>query len=390
MHTAPTRCNAPFLRNRSGSGVLLLFFVTTLLALPGKAQAPDSERHDRVDWRASAKREANASSSSSGPIDRGRDAALREYRIGTDDVVEIKVFEAPELDAKLRVSASGEISIPLLGPVPCGGMTAGELEAALVERLRGYLKAPHVGVFVISVESHPISVLGAVKKPGVFQVRGPKTVLEMLSMAEGITDDAGESVLVMRGAGAPPQETSDNRQNSREDSTPKPEHGDDDGTAAEKSDRRLSPAVFSRATSINLNNLLKSEDPQTNVEVYPGDIVKVVKADVIYVVGEVKRPGGFILKNDQRMSVLKAIALAEGLTPTSAKSAARILRTDLNGGQREEIPINLGKILSGKAPDLTLLAADIVFIPNSSSKSVIYKGSEAAISALTSLLIFRW
>src|SRR5262249_51133635 len=105
--------------------------------------------------------------------------------------------------------------------------------------------------------------------------------------------------------------------------------------------------------------------------------------------GEVKRPGGFILKNDERMTVLKAIALAEGLTPTSAKGSARIIRSSPSDRQRE-VPLNLGKILAGKAPDPVLNAADIVFVPNSTGKSAAYKGSEAAISAVTSLLVFRW
>src|SRR5947209_1304241 len=129
-------------------------------------------------------------------------AAPHEYRIGVDDVVEINVFDAPEINRKLRVSGNGEISVPLLGSVRAGGLTSGELEAVLESRLLEYMKEPHVGVFVVAVESHPISVLGAVKKPGVFQVRGPKTILEMLSMAEGLSEDAGDVVLVMRGAGS--------------------------------------------------------------------------------------------------------------------------------------------------------------------------------------------
>jgi polysaccharide biosynthesis/export protein len=382
----PLRPKVPSSETKRGRCVLLSLVLLTIFPSPqSKAQAPDSDREGRVDWRAKASTATDAATPERDAFNRGS-ASLREYRLGTDDVIEIKVFEAPELDGKLRVSASGEISMPLLGPVRCGGMTPREFEAALAERLRAYLKEPHVGVFVVSVESHPISVLGAVKKPGVFQVRGPRTVLEMLSMAEGISDDAGESVLVMRGAGAPSQKASEESSSSNE--TGRREQPESE--AAEKGQGNLSKAEARPTAVLNLNKLLKSEDPETNVEVYPGDVVKVVKADVIYVVGEVKRPGGFILKNDQRMSVLKAIALAEGLTSTSAKSAARILRTDAEGGQREEIPINLGKILAGKAPDPTLLAADIVFIPNSSSKSVVYKGSEAAISALTSLLIFRW
>lgn len=313
-------------------------------------------------------------------------AATSEYRIGPNDVVEIDVFEAPELNRKLRVAADGEISVPLLGTVQSGGLTARELEAVLVSQLHAYMKDPHVGVFVSTVESHPVSVLGAVKKPGVFQVRGPKSVLEMLSMAEGLADDAGDAVLVMRGAGTDPGAKSGDGNHVEASSLPQTDPG------APETDARASgnAAGHEPTIRINLKNLLQSEDSQLNVLVYPGDIVKVVRAGVVYVVGEVKKPGGFLLKSDERMSVLKAIALAEGLTPTSAKSGARIIRSDLHGTQHEEIPINLGKILAGKAADPTLSAADIVFVPNSAGKTATYKGSQAVISALVSLMIFRW
>jgi polysaccharide export outer membrane protein len=240
-------------------------------------------------------------------------------------------------------------------------------------------------VFVTTMESHPVSVVGAVKKPVVFQVRGPKSVLEMISMAEGLADDAGEAVLVMRGAGLG-SSSGDEKQLQANDLA----KTDRDTSASEANGSADELAGNQQTLRINLKSLMQSEDPQLNVPVYPGDIVKVVRAGVVYVVGEVKKPGGFVLKSDERMSVLKAIALAEGLTPTSAKSGARIIRSDLHGAQKEEIPINLGKILAGKAPDPTLSAADIVFVPNSTGKTATYKGSQAVISALVSLMIFRW
>jgi polysaccharide export outer membrane protein len=346
-----------------------------------KQETPQTQTTSAVDGQNEGRQPQEFSSPE--PIGAG---AKNEYRIGSNDVVEINVFEAPELNRKLRVASGGEISVPLLGTVRSGGLTARELEAVLESQLRGYMKDPHVGVFVSTVESHPVSVLGAVKKPGVFQVREPKTVLEMLSMAEGLADDAGDAVLVMRNAGADLganfgdgnqvraatslQTASDNPSNDARGSGPASGHEE--------------------TIRINLKNLLQSEDSQLNVPVYPGDIVKVVRAGVVYVVGEVKKPGGFVLKSDERMSVLKAIALAEGLTPTSAKSGARIIRSDSHGTQPEEIPINLGKILAGKQADPTLSAADIVFVPNSAGKTATYKGSQAVISALVSLMIFRW
>ena len=306
------------------------------------------------------------------------DASAAEYRVGANDLLEINVFEAQELNRKVRVSASGEISLPLLGTVQVGGMSAREVESALESRLHEYMKEPHVGVFVSTVESHPISVLGAVKKPGVFQVRGPKSVLEMLSLAEGLSDDAGDAVLVMRGAGL---RSTANLGDSERPSV----SGDAPKAEAQSDEPSVAPTV-----RVNLKNLLQSEDPRFNVTVYPGDIVKVIRAGLVYVVGEVKKPGGFPLKSDENMSVLKAIALAEGFTPTSKRSRARIIRPDLSTGQNQEIEINLAKVLAGKAPDPALRAADVVFVPNSNGKTVAYKGSEAAISTLISLFIWRW
>ena len=312
------------------------------------------------------------------------DSEQGEYRIGSHDLLEINVFEAPDLNRSLRVSAGGEISMPLLGAVQSSGLTARELEGTLEVRLRQYMKDPHVGVFVTTVESHPVSVVGAVKKPGVFQIRGTKTVLEMLSMAEGLSDDAGDEVLVMRGAGL--HFGSDSNGGSANPATsPAPQSPSQTQMPSGAAD----DLSYNDTIKINLKDLLESGDQRFNVAVYPGDIVKVTRGGIIYVIGDVKKPGGFVLKTDQNMSVLKAIALAEGLNATAAKSRTKIIRTDEKTGQRFEFPIDLGKVLAGKTPDTPLKPADIVFIPNSSGKTMLYKGSEAAVATASGLIIWR-
>jgi polysaccharide biosynthesis/export protein len=320
-----------------------------------------------------------------------------EYRIGSQDVVDINVFEATELNGSLRVAANGEISMPLIGSVQASGLTARELENSLEGKLRAYMNDPHVGVVVSGVESHPVSVLGAVGQPGVFQVRGPKTLLEMLSMAQGLTDDAGDKVLVMRGAGLndpPPAaatsaDTAPNapmKMTSAKDadtkSGPQPAPVDDKTTAA-------SDLSNPNTVQIDLRLLLDSADPSYNVPIYPGDIVKVPRAGIVYVVGSVKKPGGFTIHTNEPMSVMKAMALAEGLESTASTSHTRVIRTDPVTGQRTEIPVNLGKILNGKAPDMPLRAADIVFVPKSGSKAALYRGSEAAIATASGVVIFH-
>jgi polysaccharide export outer membrane protein len=289
-----------------------------------------------------------------------------ESRIGPDDLLNITIFEAPEMNSTVRVSASGEISLPLLGAVHAAGLTPRELESVLQGQLRRtYMKDPHVGVFVQELQSHPISVVGAVKIPGVFQIRGTKTVIEVLSMAQGLADDAGDTVLILHGAGYAEPANSNGSQ----------------PTAPEKN---------GEIEEINLKKLLESADSALNVPVRPGDIVKVPRAGIVYVVGEVQKPGGFVLQNNENISVLQALALAEGPTHTSAINRTRIIRTDPATGKRTEIPMNLGKIFSGKAPDTFLQPKDIVFVPNSAAKSALYRGSEAALQTATGVAIYKW
>jgi polysaccharide biosynthesis/export protein len=317
---------------------------------------------------------------------KGEAAGPGDYRIGANDLLEINIFEAPELNRSLRVSAGGEITMPLLGTVQSAGLTARELEKVLEDRLRKYMKDPHAGVFVSSIQSHPVSVAGAVKKPGVFQIQGAKSLLEMLSMAEGLADDAGDEVLVMRGAGLRVGV-------SRLSDTPDPNADQrlmrGETAAAPNAPVREIASSENETVRINLKNLLESGDEQFNIPVYPGDIVKVTRAGIVYVVGEVKKPGGFVLKTHEQMSVLKAIALAEGLTSTSAKGRTRIIRTNENTGEKTEVPVDLDKILAGKTPDPPLNSADIVFVPNSAGKAALYKGSEAALATVSGLVIFH-
>ena len=279
------------------------------------------------------------------------------YRIGPDDLLDISVFEAPEMNRTLRVSADGEVSFELLGAVNASGLTPEELETVLQDLLRSkFMKDPHVGVFVHELESHPVSVVGAVKKSGVFQIRGTKTLIELISMAEGLADDAGDTVLIMRG-----------------------------GKFALQTQTRNGGVE-----QVNLRDLMESKDLALNVPIYPGDIVKVTTAGIVYVVGEVHKPGGFVLKNNQNISLLQALALAEGLTHTAATNQARIVRTDPTTGNRIEIPANLGKILANKKMDLELQPQDILFIPNSSAKSAFYRAAEAAISTASGVAIYKW
>jgi polysaccharide export outer membrane protein len=338
-----------------------------------------------------------------------REHQTGDYRIGPQDLLDINIFEAPELNRTVRVSENGEVSLPLLGGIHVVRLTARELENSLATRLREFLKDPHVSVMVTAIESHPVSVIGEVNKPGVFQVRGSKTLLEMLSMAQGLAPDAGDEVLVMRNAGY--NRGQDGSGQATQAGSGETGSKDTDGikSGAAPDDRGRDGALKNNATAsiagtndaaadrsqqgdtlaVNLRHLLNSRDPGLNVPIYAGDIVKVTRAGIVYVVGAVRKPGGFTVKGNEQMSLLKAIALAEGLSSTSSKGHTRIIRTDEGSGKRSEIPVELGKILDGKAPDMNLQAADIVFVPNSTGKTVLFRSTDAIINTASGVAIFH-
>jgi polysaccharide export outer membrane protein len=294
------------------------------------------------------------------PVEGNDTWRVEEHRLGTNDLVHIDILEAPELNRAVRVSGSGELSIPLLGAVPAAGLTARELELAVEELLRSkYILDPHVTVDVTEIQSHPISVLGSVESPGTFQARGAPTLLEALSMAGGVSPDAGRNVLIIRGR--PPA-----------------------GARADETDESGEGPSSSRVVHwVDLGELLEGGDLSQNVSLGPGDVVKVESGALIYVVGDLNRPGSFPISGSEGMTVLQAVARAEGFTSTAAKGATRIIRTN-DQGERLEISVDLGRVLEGDADDVPLRENDIVFVPKSSSRSFVF-GLANAIGRMVTL-----
>src|SRR5690348_4940054 len=314
------------------------------------------------------------------------DASAQDYRIGPGDLLEISIFEAPELNRTVRVSADGELTLPLVGDVHAAGLSSHDLESVVDELLRrNYLTDPHVSVFVKELESHGVSVLGAVENPGVYQIRGSKSLIELLSMSHGLSDDAGDTVIVMR-HGASAFSTSADSPDPNSAVAP-----DEPAPSAKLNEKPtiVTGSAESGSLEIKLKDLLDSGDPSYNVMVNPGDVVKVPRAGIVYVVGEVHKPGGFVLKTNESISVLQALALAEGITHTAAGKRARIIRTDKLTNARSEVSIDLNKVLAGHAPDLMLNPKDILFVPNSTGKSALFRGTEAALSITTGVIVYR-
>jgi polysaccharide biosynthesis/export protein len=303
------------------------------------------------------------------------------YRIGQDDLLTITVLDVPELSQPVRVSGDGEISLPLIGTIKAAGLTPRELELVLEALLRRtYMKDPQVTVTVTEIQSHSVSVLGAVKQPGVFQIRGTKTLLEMLSMAQGLAPDAGNEVLVMRGAGNDLGLGLQAKTGTMDGA----EAGVSNRTPASTSSASPVNAAGENTIKVSLKRLLDTGDPQYNVAIYPGDIIKVKAAGIVYVVGDVNRPGGFPVQANGHMTVLQAIALGQGTGPDADKRKAKIIRVAENG-QQIELPVPLNAILSGKAPDSALQPKDVLFIPKNGTKSA----GRGALRTISQWLVYR-
>ena len=295
----------------------------------------------------------------------------QDYRIGANDLLAITVFGVQELSQPVRVSAGGEITLPLIGVVAAGNLTPRELELILQELLRrNFIKDPHVSVQVTEMESHAVSVMGAVNKPGVVQIRGSRSLLEVLAMAGGLAPDAGSTVQVVRRPIPNPKQPQTVMQVA------------DISRSVPRSNDGTTVAMEVDFLEIDLKNLLGSVDARHDVLIHPGDTVKVRPAGLVYIVGEVRKPGGFPLKSNERLTVLQALALGEGLTPAAAKGDALIIRTGQDG-QRTKIPVDLGRVLKAKAADISLQEQDIVFVPGSTSKAFARGSADALFRMLT-------
>ena len=303
--------------------------------------------------------------------------AHQDYRIGAEDLIDISVFEVPELSRTARVSASGEVSLPLIGLVKAAGLSPIQLERVLSELLRrSYVKDPQVTVFLKEFRSDPVSVVGAVKMPGLYYIRTRKSLLEVLAMAQGLSEGLhrhpGRTVLITRSSS--PQASAG--------SGPAIVTNDTSSAVGEASSGGTAGVV-----EVPLKELLNSGDPQWNVPVYPGDVVKVPPAGTVYVAGDVRSPGGFPLTDFDNISVIQALAMAGGPTKSAKSNNAVIIRRDALGNRTED-RIHLGRVLKGTEPDVMLGANNILFIPGSVAKKAALRGIEMAISAATGILIW--
>ncbi len=290
-------------------------------------------------------------------------AAPNTYTLGPDDQIVIRAVDVEEIDNKpVRIDLRGNINLPMAGHIQAAGLTADELGEQIDERLRKYVNEPDVSVSLVELRSQPISVLGSVDKPGVHQLQGQKSLFEVLSLAGGLRPDAGNLVKITR--------------RQEWGSIPLP-------TAANDSTGQYSVA------SVNVKSIMSASNPAENITIRPNDVISVPKANMVYAIGAVRKPGGFVLGENESLSALQVLSLAEGLDHTAASQKAKIMRNIPGAGNRAEIPVDLQKILTGKASDVSLLADDILFIPTSAAKSAAMRSLEAAIQVGTGIAVYR-
>ena len=284
---------------------------------------------------------ASAAAKTSSPGNRNLDSSIR---LGQGDLVEVKVYDVPELNTHTRVSDTGDIDLPLVNQVHVEGLTVEEAEKAIEQRLDhgGFVRNPHVQLFVSEYTSDGTSVLGEIMKPGVYPVLGEQRLFNLLSAAGGLSPAAGTTITITHKA--------------------EPER----------------PVVVSISRNLE-------DHPDSNVPIFPGDTVMVRRADVIYVVGDVNRPSGFLMDNGGKLTVLQAIALAGGTTSTAKLGDVRIIRKSPQGVA--EIPVSLKKMLRAKVDDLPLQANDILFVPASARKIIGGRTAEAALQMATAVSV---
>jgi polysaccharide biosynthesis/export protein len=273
--------------------------------------------------------------------------------IGPGDLLDITVFDVPELVLKVRVDVSGSVSLALIGDVKLAGMTVGNAQRLIARELvaRQLVKDPQVSIFIEEFATQGITVYGEVNAPGIYPLMGPHHLYDVISSAGGLTLKAGRTVTVLHAGGTEPAEVISlaNVNASENPAERGPETGKEHG------------------------------NDQGNVPVYPGDTVVVAKAGMVYVLGEVNKPGAFLMEDNTSISVLKATALAGGTTRLASLKGSMILRKSLAGTAQTRIPLD--KIYRGKASDLQLHAEDIVFIPLSNVKNYGAMGLQGAIQA---------
>jgi len=353
-------------------------------------------------------------------------SSTHDYVIGNGDLLDISVFDVPELTRELRVSQSGTIGLPLV-PVrlQVAGLTELQAEQKIAEVLEanGLVSHPDVAVMVKEHKSKPITIVGAVAHPMVYEADRPVTLLEALAEAGGVAPDAGDTVIVAHphaaafveisepspivdqaapGAGEPPSldALTPNHAPEASQKTSAPPANSTAFPSAKEMEHAAPPAAETVAANpssplpasvvtINLNELLEVGDTKNNIYLQSGDVVTVPHAGIVYVLGAVTRPGGFVISNDRmQMTTLKVLSLAGGYTKIAKLGQAVIIRNDGQGNQTRT-DVDLKKILQHQSEDIQMHASDILYIPDDRTKEALLQAAQLGVAIGTAVAIYR-
>jgi polysaccharide export outer membrane protein len=290
------------------------------------------------------------------------------YQIGVGDVLDIHVNDEDDISGRYQVDEDGNVKVSLLStPILAARSTTFQFSSRLSDELKKeqILRDPSVTVLILREMTQNVSVLGAVMRPGVYPIERPTTVVDLISLAGGLAPNAGNSLTITHQA-----ETAGS------------------GVAKTSAASNAAPG-----TSIEVSSLLAAKDSSSNPIVHAGDVITVGTAPVVFVVGSVGRPGAFAVQDRRsQMTVLQAVAMAEGPTPTASLGKTIIIRRSSSSSERQEIPIDLKKVMRGKENDQVLEANDILFVPQSGLKASTRRmadiGAQAAVSMAAYSVIF--
>jgi polysaccharide biosynthesis/export protein len=315
-----------------------------------------------------------------------------DYVIGNGDLLDLEVFDAKEFSREVRVSQTGTIGIPLV-PVRLhvAGLTEVQAEQKITEVLEsnGLVSHAEVSLSVKERKSKPITVVGAVAHPTVYQADRPVTLLEVLAEAGGVANDAGDTAIVSRPVQEVPADLLEPPAIGPEEQVPAAASQAAAPNAPANSPARGDPPRLNTTITINLNELLESGEAANNIILQAGDIVTVPHSGIVYILGAVSKPGGFVLANDRgQMTTLKVLALAGGLNSTAKRDHAVIVRKD-NQGQQHEVAIDLKKVLERRAEDVQLQPGDILYVPDSAARKAVLRTVELGIALGTGVALYR-
>jgi len=266
----------------------------------------------------------------------------RDVRLSPGDLIAVRLYGVPDFSQEIRVSGSGEIALPMIGKVHAQGLTEEELEQSIALALKadGIVIDPQVSVYAKEIHAAGVLVTGEIAKPGVYPVFGGCRLVELISIAGGLTQRSGQQITITR-----------------------------------RSNPDVPVAIRTKSTDFR------------DAEVFPGDSVAVPKAGVVYVLGDVGHPTGLVLEDSDSMSTIQALALAGGTGRDAGLKGTRVIRKTPSGIQ--EIPVPIKDILKGKTPDFTLLADDVLYVPTSRGKELLWQSASSILQAATLLSIVR-